>query len=77
MSLDIIGPLFNIDNSNPENPVSTQIPGWHVNTNVQFPDWEQYRVTPNKPMQVLYGVQTYFYKFDSAEHFEQVLAGTE
>ena len=29
--MDVIGTFYNVDNTDPENPIVTAIPGWHVN----------------------------------------------
>jgi hypothetical protein len=31
-SIDVIGVIYDVDNTDPENPVATALPGWHVNT---------------------------------------------
>jgi len=34
LNTDVLGILYNVDNTDPENPVYTPIDGWHVNLRV-------------------------------------------
>jgi len=45
---DVLGILYNVDNTDPENPVYTPIPGWHVNLRVgdYDPALDAFRVNP-------------------------------
>jgi hypothetical protein len=47
-STDVIGEIFNVDYTNPLNPISTQIPGWHVNirTEEYDPALDAFKVNP-------------------------------
>jgi hypothetical protein len=48
---DVLGVLYNVDNTDPENPVYTPIDGWHVNLRVgdYDPALDAFRVNP-EPM---------------------------
>lgn len=82
MDLRIIGKLHNIYNSNPENPIVTELPGWHVNTTHAHELLEPYRVEPTTPREQFYGVPTYYYTFANqsaweiffAQHEEQLMS---
>lgn len=45
---DVLGVLYDIDNTDPENPVVTPVPGWHVNLRVDDydPALDAFRVNP-------------------------------
>ena len=77
MSLDIIGLLYNIENSNSDNPVATQLPGWHVNASWPVPELEAYRVEPATPRRVFSGANTYFYTFPDEYTWQQFYAANE
>jgi hypothetical protein len=52
-SVDVIGVIYNVDSTDPENPVSTPQDGWHVNTRGEMPEaLQQYAVTPTNPRRV-------------------------
>ena len=52
-SVDVIGVIYNVDNTDPENPVSTPQDGWHVNTRGEMPEaLQQYAVIPTNPRRV-------------------------
>jgi hypothetical protein len=54
-ALDPVGVLVDTDNSDPENPVSTLLDGWHVNLRVtdERPDpAADYSVTPTQQRRV-------------------------
>ena len=54
-ALDPVGVLVDTDNSDPENPVSTPIDGWHVNLRAMDdrPDpASEYAVTPTQQRRV-------------------------
>jgi hypothetical protein len=49
-SVDIIGVISNVDNTDPENPVVTPLDGWHVNTRGPMPDTlTPFAVIPTNP----------------------------
>lgn len=77
MSLDIIGKLFDIDNTNPESPVVTELDGWHVNSPVIIDGLDAYRIEPAHKRRVFagaeLGVQTYCYRFDTEEQARELL----
>jgi hypothetical protein len=45
---DVLGVLYDIDNTDPENPIVTPIPGWHVNIRVEDydPALDAFKVNP-------------------------------
>lgn len=45
---DVLGTLYNVDNTDPENPIVTPIPGWHVNLRVDDydPALDAFKVNP-------------------------------
>lgn len=52
-SIDVIGVIYDVDNTDPENPVATALPGWHVNTRGPLlPALQAYAVTPALPRRV-------------------------
>ena len=52
-SIDVIGIIYDIDNTDPENPVLTTKEGWHVNTRGLMPDnLKAFSVVPNNPIRV-------------------------
>lgn len=52
-SVDIIGTLYNVDNTDPENTVVTELDGWHVNTRGPITlELEAFDVTPTTPRRV-------------------------
>ena len=59
-SVDIIGVIYNVDNTDPladgvgqENPVSTALDGWHVNTRGPITlELEAFSVIPTHPRRV-------------------------
>jgi hypothetical protein len=52
-SIDVIGIIYRVDNTDPENPVVTPEDGWHVNTRGPMPDHlQQYAVIPTNPRRV-------------------------
>jgi hypothetical protein len=53
MSIDTIGVISNVDNTDPENPIITPLDGWHVNTRGEMPEsLQQYAVVPTQPRRV-------------------------
>lgn len=69
MNIDIIGTINNTDNTDPDNPIATQLPGFHVNSTEPIPEWEQYRVNPKSPRQVFWGVEPVCYSFPSEQAY--------
>jgi hypothetical protein len=52
-SVDIIGVISNVDNTEPENPVVTPLDGWHVNTRGPMPDTlKPFEVFPVQPRRI-------------------------
>ena len=52
--MDIIGTFYDVDNTDPENPIVTALPGWHVNVrllaNEDGTSLEPYKVNPEPLM---------------------------
>jgi hypothetical protein len=52
-SIDTLGIIYNVDNTDPENPIYTPKDGWHVNTRGPMPDeLIQFKVLPMHPRRV-------------------------
>ena len=73
MALDIIGKLYDIDSTDPENPTVTELLGWHVNSTEPLSGLEYYAVSPATPRRVFMGVNTYCYKFDNEQQAKELL----
>ena len=73
MSLYIAGILHDIDNTDPENPVITELDGFFVNSTEKLAGLDDYLVTPAVPKVVFSGVQTYHYRFDSEQEAKTLL----
>jgi hypothetical protein len=45
---DVLGVLYNVDNTDPENPIATPLDGWHVNLRVgdYDPALDAFKVNP-------------------------------
>jgi hypothetical protein len=53
MSVDTIGVIYDVDNTDPENPVVTPLEGWHVNTRGPMPqELLAFSVVPSLPRRV-------------------------
>ena len=52
-SIDTIGVIYNVDNTDPENPIYTPQDGWHVNTRGPMPEeLVPFEVFPVQPRRV-------------------------
>jgi len=52
-SIDVIGIIYRVDNTDPENPVVTPEDGWHVNTRGPMPwEFEPFEVFPVQPRRI-------------------------
>lgn len=52
-SIDVIGVIYDVDNTDPENPVATALPGWHVNTRGPISaELSAFAVVPTQPRRV-------------------------
>lgn len=52
-SIDVIGIIYRVDNTDPENPVYTPEEGWHVNTRGEMPEaLVPFSVHPTHPRRV-------------------------
>ena len=72
MSLVIIGKLYKISGDE-ESLKATELEGWHVNSTEPVPEWEQWQVEPEHKRRVFADADTYCYKFDSEEQFNEIL----
>jgi len=53
LSVDVIGVIYNVDNTDPENPIVTPYDGWHVNTRGPMTlELEAFSVIPTHPRRV-------------------------
>jgi hypothetical protein len=67
--ISVLGKLYETDTTDPENPISTPLDGWHVNTVEAVPEWADYLVEPSQPRQMFLNLPTVCYKFeDEAEY---------
>ena len=73
MSLYITGILYDIDSTDTENPVVTELSGWHVNSTEKLEGLDDYLVTPAVPKVVFSGVATHHYRFDSEQQAIELL----
>ncbi len=52
-SIDSIGIIYRVDNTDPENPIYTPEDGWHVNTRGPMPEaFAPFEVHPTHPRRV-------------------------
>ena len=52
-SVDVIGVIYSVDNTDPENPITTALEGWHVNTRGPMTDnLKVFSVIPEFPRRV-------------------------
>jgi hypothetical protein len=52
-SIDVIGIIYRVDNTDPENPVVTPEDGWHVNTRGPMPEaFVPFEVFPVQPRRI-------------------------
>ena len=52
-SIDVIGIIYRVDNTDPENPIYTPEEGWHVNTRGPMTlELEAFSVVPTHPRRV-------------------------
>lgn len=52
-SIDVIGIIYSVDNTDPENPIYTPEEGWHVNTRGPMPEaLVPFSVVPTQPRRV-------------------------
>ena len=71
--IDIIGKIQTIDNTDLDNPVITELEGWHVNTTQKLAGLDAYEVFPEVPYRVVSGATTYSYRFDSEQQAKELL----
>lgn len=72
MVIDIIGKIYDIS-GDAENPTVIELEGWHVNSTEPVAEWEQWLVEPSHKRRVFAGADTYCYKFDSEQQFNEVM----
>lgn len=70
MALDIIGKIYDISGDT-ESPTVTELEGWHVNSTELLDGLEQHLIEPTMPRRVFAGVETYFYRFESEQQFNE------
>lgn len=75
--LDIIGTLYDIDNSDPDSPVSTPLAGYHINATRKIKGADAYLVEPLTPRRVFAGIKTYHYTFADEDEVRQVIGYEE
>jgi hypothetical protein len=48
LNTDVLGTLYDVDNTDPENPIATPLDGWYVNLRVgdYDPELDQFKVDP-------------------------------
>ena len=52
-SIDVIGIIYRVDNTDPENPIYTPEDGWHVNTRGPMPEaFTPFEVFPVQPRRI-------------------------
>ncbi len=52
-SVDVIGVIYSVNNTDPENPIYTPEDGWHVNTRGPMPEaFQAFAVIPTHPRRV-------------------------
>lgn len=52
-SVDVLGVIYSVDNTDPENPIYTPMDGWHVNTRGPITlELEAFSVVPTNPRRV-------------------------
>lgn len=73
MSLHIIGTIYDIDSTDPDNQTATPVDGWHVNSTEPLEGLDDYLVTPTVPRVVFAGVDTWFYSFESEMQAKELL----
>lgn len=74
MDLSIIGKIIELQNPNSDNPLTTEIPGWHVNSTQEIAGLEQFQVYPEKPYRLFSGVDTFFYVFPNESDWQVIAA---
>ena len=66
MAIDVIGTIYDKDFDAPN-----ALPGYHVNSTHDIPEWSDFKVDPETPIRVWLGTDAvHCYKFDSKEHYE-------
>ena len=73
MNIDIIGTIYNLDFTDPENVITTPLDGYHVNTTEPVEGLEAYLVEPTVPRRVFAGHATYCYKFENEVEARRLL----
>lgn len=72
LEISIVGTVHDISGG-----VPVPLPGWHVNATGRIAALDAHEVSPAAPQVVFAGVPTRFYRFDSREQFEQLIAGLD
>ena len=71
--IDIIGKIQTIDNTDPDNPVVTELEGYFINTTQKLVGLDAYEVFPETPYRVVSGATTYSYKFSNGQQARELL----
>lgn len=81
MTIDVIGTIFDIDNSDPENIIVDELDGYHINSTEELPELESFKIEPNYKRRVFFNTETHCYKFtdeqEAYEHLGDRLHGEE
>jgi hypothetical protein len=72
--ISVLGKLYETDTTDPENPLSTPLEGWHVNTVEPVKEWVDFLVKPTQPREMFLNLTTFCYKFDSEQEYLQQYA---
>ena len=75
--LDIIGTLYDIDNSDPDNPVSTPLAGYHINATRKIKGADDYLKEPSTPRRVFAGAVTHYYTFADEDEAKKIIGYDE
>ena len=73
MSIHVIGTITNsTPTDDPEVFLTETLDGYHVASTEQIADWGAFKTTYETPPMEFYGVQTFYYKFNDEQHYNDV-----
>lgn len=73
MSIHIIRTITkSIPTDDPEVFLTETLDGYHVASTEQIVEWETFKTSYKTPPMEFYGVETFYYKFDSEQHYKEV-----
>lgn len=73
MDINAIGTIIkSIPTDDPEVFETETLEGFHVNTTAQVGGWSEFQVFPKTPYNAYYGVETFYYTFESEQHYKDV-----